>query len=536
MGESEEKIPLSAESDGGRYVTFPEKRSRIGVTKCLLLTLVALLLILIAVLVPVLLLTASNSPSPDKLASSVQEDNIMAHLEALYEIAQNNTNSPIPSRSVTNQYNASAEYVIQKLKEVGYNPTTQAFQVPVNMEFGGSFSIETTGGSDTPYSRTFVQKMDFDVMRYSGNGSAEANLFVLGEGASGCDPEDFSDLIDGDVVLIEYNATCSYYDKAKLAEEHGASAIIFYWSEQYASMAPSRSRVIGENVTDFVDLPIISATYGLGSELLNLMNSAAVQVNIETHTSVTIAWTYNVFADTADGRQDRLIVFGSHLDSVAEGPGINDNGSGSATNLEVAIQVAKQKLKPTNKVRFAWWGGEELGLLGSKYYVENLNDEEKANHSLNLNFDMLASPNFVRYIYNGSAFDGSDELVRGCSRIQKIFEDRFQDKGIDYKLIPFTTGSDYASFIKSGIEIPAGALATGAGGLKTSEERAEFGGFPNAALDTCYHQSCDTVENIDQMVLAQMADAAAFTLQQLMLKDDLDDFLYNTTEPTGLLQ
>ncbi|XP_065827069.1 aminopeptidase-like [Oscarella lobularis] len=529
MAETDEKIPLSGvrEADGGsRYVSFEKKRAA-RVTKVLVITLIILALVLTAVAVPVALLASSSSTSPDKLANSVEVKNIMAHLQALNDIANNNTNSPVPSRSVLNQYNASAEYVISVLKSVGYTPYTQSFQVPVNMEYGGSFSIQTSG--IPPYVRTFVQKFDFDVMRYSGNGNAQGSLKALSQDASGCNSADYSGVNLGDIVLIQYNSNCTYYDKAKLASENNASAIIFYWNEQNAGLLPSRSRVLGTNLTDFIDLPILSATYGLGRELLNLISTATVVATIETQTSVTIAWTYNVFADTAEGRDDRIVVFGSHLDSVAEGPGINDNGSGSATNLEVAVQVANQKWKPINKVRFAWWGGEELGLLGSKYYVNTLTEEGKSNHSLNLNFDMLASPNFIRQVYtiNGSSFAGSDEFVCACYRVQELFEDRFRQKDALYQTGPFGGGSDYVHFMDT--NIPAGALATGAGSLKTVEERELFGGFPNAALDTCYHQSCDTVSNIDQTVLGQMADAAAYTLQQVMMMDDLHAFLCNAT-------
>ena len=135
--------------------------------------------------------------------------------------------------------------------------------------------------------------------------------------------------------------------------------------------------------------------------------------------------TVNVIAETATGRADRVVVVGAHLDSVAEGPGINDNGSGSAAILEIAIQMAELDIEPRNKVRFAWWGAEELGLFGSIHYVERLTKPEIQNIALNLNFDMVGSPNFVRFVYDG---DGSDTPLagpNGSSVIEDIFNDYF---------------------------------------------------------------------------------------------------------------
>ena len=93
---------------------------------------------------------------------------------------------------------------------------------------------------------------------------------------------------------------------------------------------------------------------------------------------------------------------GAHLDSVTEGPGINDNGSGTATILETAQQMS-QLASAENRCASPS-GAPRFGLLGADHYVSNLPDEELDNIALNLNFDMLGSPNFVRFVYDG---DGS---------------------------------------------------------------------------------------------------------------------------------
>ena len=106
-----------------------------------------------------------------------------------------------------------------------------------------------------------------------------------------------------------------------------------------------------------------------------------------------------MLAETSSGRADNVVMVGAHLDSVSRGPGINDNGSGSAAILEVA--EAMRKVKPTNKVRFAWWGAEESGLVGSTNYVNGLSPAEQDKIALYLNFDMIGSPNFGRFVYDG---------------------------------------------------------------------------------------------------------------------------------------
>ena len=102
-----------------------------------------------------------------------------------------------------------------------------------------------------------------------------------------------------------------------------------------------------------------------------------------------------------------MIGVGAHLDSVDEGAGINDNGSGSATILEVAEELAG--VQPENGIRFFWWGAEEAGLFGSQYYVDSLSQGQLKKLSAYLNFDMLASPNFANFIYDG---DGSTSRPR----------------------------------------------------------------------------------------------------------------------------
>jgi Zn-dependent M28 family amino/carboxypeptidase len=205
---------------------------------------------------------------------------------------------------------------------------------------------------------------------------------------------------------------------------------------------------------------------------------------------------------------------GAHLDSIAEGPGINDNGSGSAALLEVAEQLAKTT-KTKNPVRFAWWGAEELGLLGAEHYVADLqeNDTETLEKiGLYLNFDMVGSPNYVRFVYDGdNSTGGADEAgPEGSGEIEKVFSDYFASQDLASEETPFNGRSDYGPFIAAGI--PAGGLFTGAEGIKTADQAATYGGTAGEAYDPCYHQACDDIDNVSMDAIDEMSDAMAHAI------------------------
>jgi Zn-dependent M28 family amino/carboxypeptidase len=219
--------------------------------------------------------------------------------------------------------------------------------------------------------------------------------------------------------------------------------------------------------------------------------------------------TYNVIAETKGGRADHTVVVGGHLDSVLEGPGINDDGSGTSTNLAVALAMAKKKIKPVNKVRFIWFGGEENGLLGSTHYVESLSQEQQDDVGLMLDFDMLASPNYVRFVYDGDASDNPDldPGPVGSDVIEARFNRHFAGKHLATEPTPFDGRSDYQGFIDVGI--PAGGIFAGAEVIKTPEEAAIFGGTAGEPFDKCYHQACDTLANLNLQSMDEMSDAVA---------------------------
>jgi len=246
---------------------------------------------------------------------------------------------------------------------------------------------------------------------------------------------------------------------------------------------------------------VVGASFVDGLALAEEGSTAYVNVlPAETRTD------YNVIAELPGENSDNVVMAGAHLDSVIEGPGINDNGSGSAAILETAIQMAK--VESSNTVRFAWWSAEESNLIGSTRYVNSLTQAERDKIALNLNFDMVASPNYVRFVYDGDNSTGAGQAgPPGSAAIETMFHDYFTSQGLATAETPFNGRSDYGPFIANGI--PAGGLFTGAEGTKSVAEATVYGGTAGVAYDPCYHAACDTSANLNLTVLDQMADAIA---------------------------
>jgi aminopeptidase S len=219
--------------------------------------------------------------------------------------------------------------------------------------------------------------------------------------------------------------------------------------------------------------------------------------------------TFNILADTA-GDPAHTIVVGGHLDSVRRGPGINDNGSGVAAILETARWMAESGLKPKNRVRFAFWGAEEVDLLGSKHYVDSMGRSELSQTMLYLNLDMVASTNGGRFVHDGDGSTFGFAGPAGSGGIEQTFLDYFAQNGLAAQPTRFLDGdSDYDAFLRAGI--PSGGLFSGDAEGKTADQVEEFGGVEADDYDSCYHRSCDTLANVNPQMLNEMAGALAYT-------------------------
>ncbi|MFD6432514.1 M28 family metallopeptidase [Streptomyces venezuelae] len=208
---------------------------------------------------------------------------------------------------------------------------------------------------------------------------------------------------------------------------------------------------------------------------------------------------YNLIADWPGGDDGQVVMAGAHLDSVSDGPGINDNGSGSAAILETALTVAREKYQPSKHLRFAWWGAEEIGMVGSSHYVDSLAGGDRSKISAYLNFDMLSSPNAGYFVYDDDP------------TIEKTFKEYYAGKNVATEPDDEGDGrSDHAPFQQAGV--PVGGLFSGAETTKSAEQAEKWGGTAGEAFDKCYHSSCDGVSNIDGTALDRNSDAVAYAV------------------------
>jgi Zn-dependent M28 family amino/carboxypeptidase len=345
---------------------------------------------------------------------------------------------------------------------------------------------------------------------------------------SGCQAADFAGFPAGAVALIR-RGSCDFVLKIANAIAANARAVILF--NEGNTAAADRQGLFNPATTG--DLPVLAATFPVGVELANGIANGDTGRTVRVKVDIVSQQlpTRNVIAQTP-GRDDNVIVVGAHLDGVEDGAGVNDNGSGSGTILEIAEQM--QKVKPRNAVRFIWFSAEESGLLGSEFYVNSLSEAEKDDIAGMLNFDMLASPNFVRFVYDGdlSSFPGPPGGAPAASAaIEKLFLDYFAAQGLPTEPTPFDGRSDYEAFILSGI--PAGGLFTGAEDPKTPEEAAIYGGAAGEQYDPCYHAFCDTLATIDgtppAIALANPASAASLAGNGLVGLDQMADAAAHAT-------
>ena len=444
-----------------------------------------------------------------KLLQCVTVDGVRAHQAALQAIADANGGT---REAGTPGYDASVAYVADSLVAAGYavelNPFDFTFVPPATL------------------TQTFPVFADYDTGRFTGSGNGVvtgpviAVDLALGSGAwpadpststSACEAGDFAGLDfsgPSDIALIQRGA-CFFSEKAANAETAGAEAVIIF----NQGNSPTRTGLIVGNAAFFPDgtpsnltIPVVGASFFDGISLSAADSEAFVQVDPPVPTT-----QYNVIAELP-GNDANVVMAGAGLDSVRAGPGIQNNGSGSAAILEVAIRMAK--VKPRNTVRFAWWGAEQAGLLGSTAYVNGLTPDEQEAVALYLNFDMIGSPNFVYFIYDGDDSDmvGAGPGPEGSADIEEFFERFYIEAGLPFKGTDFSGRSAYGPFIAVGI--PAGGLFTGAEGIKTADEAAVWGGSAGDQYDPCYQLACDTFDNISLEALDVNSDAAAAAILQ----------------------
>lgn len=448
--------------------------------------------------------SAVDQVNTKKLRDAVSVTGILSHQRALQRIANQNGGT---RASGTPGYEASADYVVKTLRAAGYSVKKQTFTFPFYRELAPS-TLSVTG-SGTAYKT--------GTLGYSGTGDVTGQVVPVkniqvppgatpSSSSAGCKAADFAPAPAAPSIALVQRGTCTFEAKADNAVAAGYDAVIIFNEGQ-----PGRDELLTGTLGNIKTVPVIGLSYADGAALYTAAQAGAVQARVTASTEFdAAAKTTNVIADSPAGKtRDEVVVVGAHLDSVVEGPGINDNGSGTATILEIAKQMSK--LRYTNnlqrQVRFAFWGAEESGLLGSEYYVNSLTDNQRSKIYANLNFDMLGSPNYARFVYDGNGSDTPASGPPGSAQIEQIFLDYFQSQGLATEPTAFDGRSDYGPFIADGI--PAGGLFSGAEGIKTPEQVDLYGGTAGVAYDKCYHKACDTITNLNTKALFELGDAAA---------------------------
>jgi len=440
-----------------------------------------------------------NNNTYEKLLECVRLEGVRAHQAALQEIADENGGTRAAG---TPGYDGSVEYVVDTMEAAGWTVTLH--------EFPFVFVPPPTLRQLTPITA------DYETGAFTGTGYGEVqgnvipvdiNLVPPRASTSGCEPADFTGLDfsgPADIALIQ-RGTCPFADKALNAEAAGAEAVIIFNQGD----TPTRTDLIIGTLggLDIVAIPVVGASFADGEALAQPGSTAYVNVDQpEDRPQV------NVLAELPGTNDDNVVMAGAHLDSVQRGPGIQDNGTGSAALLEIGQQLSK--LRPQNTLRLAWWGAEEAGLIGSTQYVNGLSQTERDRIALYLNFDMIGSPNYFFGVYDAdqSSFPApmGVPIPEGSEAIEDTFESFYTLRGEPYDDSEFSGRSDYQAFILNGI--PSGGLFTGAEVVKTPEQQAIWGGTAGQQFDPCYHLRCDTFDNISLHALEVNSDAVAFAV------------------------
>ncbi len=433
--------------------------------------------------------TAASGPA-NWLASRVTGDQVHAHLAALQRIADDGDGTRGYDRP---GFDRSVRYVSALLRSAGYRV---GYQTVPYTDFVVDTETLRTGGQE----RFRVMMARFTPS--TPDGGLDARLVPLPAGRSGCAAADYQDIGAAGAAVLVARSTCTLREQQRLATAAGASAVLIYEN------SPSP-----QNIYRFIAFDPPSFTRPLGSlsqvdaeRLIRLASTTELRVRLDLRARNVPATTVNVIAETDGGDPDHVVLFGGHLDSVTESPGINDNASTAGTVLQTAIGLAARQRHVANKVRFVFWGAEELGDIGSAYYAANLTPRERDRIAVLLNAELIASPNAVRFVW--------DDGVAEKNVITKLFARWFTAHGLPYAYQDYgAVGSDHLPFADLGI--PVGGIDTGVLGVKNPAQAAEYGGRAGELFDPCYHQPCDRATGINRTALDQNVPALAWVLGSL---------------------
>ncbi|GAA0947635.1 M28 family metallopeptidase [Pseudonocardia zijingensis] len=437
---------------------------------------------------------APDPALPSRLVQEVTGEGALAHLTELQRIADTHGGNRALG---TPGYDASVDHVVRVLRDAGYDvqmPTFTARRFEVQQERlavdGEEVAVSALGFSPTTPEAGVTGPL----------------TLMVGEG---CDPADAAAVTPGSIALVR-RGTCPFAQKAGHAATAGAAGLIVINNED----GPLEDGTLGEAATGVVPTGGVSREAGDA-----LAGRAGASVTLTLVTTTQDTESRNVIAQTRTGNPDEVVMAGAHLDSVPDGPGINDNGTGVATLLETAVRLGSSP-PVANAVRFAFWGAEEVGLVGSTSYVQGLSEEERGRIALYINLDMVGSPNAGYLVYDGDDSDraGEGPGPAGSAAIERVLVEGLAAAGVQAAGTDFSGRSDYGPFIENGI--PSGGLFTGAEEVKSAEEAQRWGGTAGEAYDRCYHQPCDRLDTVDRTALDRNADAFANALARFALSTE----------------
>jgi Zn-dependent M28 family amino/carboxypeptidase len=440
--------------------------------------------------------TTPATPATDfaaALQKRVTADAMMAHLKKLQEIADDHDGNRALG---TPGYDASVDYVANTLRDKGFEVQTPEFEV--HLPYADEPVLTVNGD------RFAAKPLEF-TKGTPPEGVSGPLVPARVEDTPGCTASDYDGLpVAGAVVLVD-RGKCQFGVKQAVAAERGAVALVVANNEDGNEMGGT----LGEG-TD-VKIPVISVTKATGQRLRAEPGPTTIKLNA----GVRNEKTRNVIAQTKTGSTANVVMVGAHLDSVPEGPGINDNGSGVAAVLETALQLGPSP-QVTNAVRFGFWGAEEKGLLGSNNYVQSLNVEALKDIALYLNFDMLGSPNPGYFTYDGDQStrpndnDGVQRVPEGSAGIERTLVAYLNGAGKPPEDTSFDGRSDYDGFTLSGV--PAGGIFSGAEDKKSVAQAEKWGGQADEPFDPNYHKATDTLNHIDRTALEINGGGVAYAV------------------------
>ncbi|KOO06429.1 M28 family peptidase [Vibrio hepatarius] len=520
---------------------------------------------ILASVISATLLSGCYWDDPEKAAkhvsNKIDRKAVVEHLVELEGRASATSDGASVTRAAgTDGYQYSVEYIVETMREHNYDVRTQEFDFRAWEELAGT-SLNVAGVELVSVRNAAEgEQADFAAMSYSGSGEVNAPAVFITpdfrfdapdyDSTDGCEASDFDGLdVTGKVAVIQRGG-CSFNDKVVNAQGAGAQGVIVFNQGNDEGRTDVVNGTLGSD--SGATIPAFGARFDLGKQWYDASQTGDVNVILNINVQDEMVVTQNIIAETKGGDANQIVMLGAHLDSVPEGPGINDNGSGTAGLLEYAVTLADLNAPVKNKVRFAWWAAEEAGLVGSEYYTTELfgplytqaeqeilaqfeledpsqftpeqqelvearyNELNKV--KLYLNFDMIGSPNYIFGVMDGdlsdtkdspdNAYTGDFQPPYGTSHIESKFNDFFNKKKEATVPQALSKRSDYAGFADWGVAF--GGLFTGAEKAKSAEEADLFGGDTGVAYDVCYHKACDDLNNISQKALYVNTQSLAY--------------------------